>query len=911
MLQRFPITLKAFLATLLVGVTTWAVLDHWQTHHLRTIFQAQLKEMVGEKTEVNRLLFDQHIKMHHQAVNLLVAQRALQEYLEQREREETASRATADPATAPPAVPYAKIIFHNEPPPWMPKSSLLRGMLPVRYLLLMDLNGQVRELFRGQQEPPPPALLDANAQLSSLSLGQPFITSVDGTLFLLTSEHVLGRDGQPKAILMLASPLDGLFLSNPQGLGSQYAGVVVLLEGSQQRILASNKPQIAPPGAPLEQLLATYLVAGQSFFDYGASDLLLQLITLVSSESFEALSHSILLAERQQRLIAASLLVLVCLLTLLWVTHTIRQVTREIMDFSRNVLGSQPRLAPAPQQPVTRDELSLLRERFQWLTQEIVQTRDTLQAELEERRRAEREVRKLSQAVEQSPAGVMICDLTGIILYVNPQCARLTGYEVEELLGKNPRFLQSGETPAATYQALWKTISSGHAWHGELSNRRKDGTIYWESNTISRIHTPGQGGEQETFYLAVKEDISPRIVMERALQQAKEAAETVNKVKNEFLSNISHELRTPLSTITGCTSLLLAQEFGVLSNSQSKHLHTIQNSAERLATLISDLLDLSKVNSEQFTLEKSTFDLPALVKALGDIVARQVAEKGLQFTCRIEPQVPERVTGDPVRLRQVLQHILHNAIKFTQAGAVELLVSHDSAHPQQPGALCFTVTDTGIGIPEEKQQSIFDLFMQVDSSPSRRYEGTGLGLTVAKRLIELMGGQIRVKSRLHEGSVFVITIPFEVPAQVGAGVEERPLPAGLKTAVIGKNPINRLILKKLLTSLGLEVSELGLGHTVGEFWERCRGEQWDFICLECLGSSGSSGEEISRLRREATRAELPVILFSNLPVEQRQTLEKIPGVYCLDRPMQRAQLCTTVHQAIRRGAPQAQQGVEA
>ncbi|WP_130472433.1 ATP-binding protein [Candidatus Magnetaquicoccus inordinatus] len=901
MLQRFPITLKALLATLLVGITIWSLLDHWQTSHLQTLFQERLKEAVGEKTEINRVVFDQHVKMHHQAVHLLAAQRHLLEYLEQREASEAATRVNEGGTVSS----YQRIIFHHDPPVWFPKPTVLRGMLPLRYVLLMENNGPVREVYRGQLEPPPPALLDPSSLLRQLSHGQPFITSVDGLLFLLTTESVQGRDGQAKALLMLATPLDSAFLANTQGVGGQYNGVVALLEGSQQRIIASNKPQIAPPGMALERVLGPYLVAGQSFFDYGASDLLLQLITLVSTESFDSLIQSIMQVEHRQRLIGSSVSVLVCLLILLWVTRNIRQLTREVMLFSRTVLGSHP------QESSTRDELWMLRERFHSLAREIVQTRDSLQAELEERKRAEWEVRKLSQAVEQGPAAVMICDLKGNIVYVNRQFTRLTGYGAEEVMGRNPRFLQSGETPLATYQSLWQTITRGEVWHGELRNRRKDGLLYWELNTISQILAPEQREKRSgrasteamsTFYLAFKEDVSPRIAMEKALQQAKEAAETVNQIKNDFLSNISHELRTPLNTIAGCTSLLLDMEFGELNKSQKRYLHNILNSSERLSALISDLLDLSKVNSEQFTLESRFFDLTALIRLLKESIDDSVEEKGLGFSLHLAADVPHQIKGDPVRLRQVLMHILHNAIKFTQEGEITLTVTRDGSRAADPGMICFTVTDTGIGIPEEKQQTIFELFTQVDSSSSRRYEGTGLGLTIAKRLIELMGGTIRLKSRVNEGSIFSITIPFAVAQSGPESGADQPPPAGLKTAVVGKNPVNRLILKKLLTSLGLQVSEVGHCQTPAELLELYQAEQWDFVCLECVGGSNSGVEEISRLRAEEPLRLLPVIVFSNLPSEQRERLEQLPGVFCLDRPMQRSQLCRIVRQAVGEGA---------
>ena len=897
MLQRIPITLKALLATALVSITTWAVLDHWQTDHVQTIFQARLKEVVGEKAEINRVVFDQHIKMHQQAVTLLASQRNLIDYLEQRTAEEEKAGSEVSLAQKPNGHTdpthdrkYTKILFHNNPPAWLPRHSVLRGMTPLRYVFLMNPDGRVREIFQGQPEPPPPELLEPSPLLRQLSHNQAFITNVDGNPFLLTSETVAGRNGQPKALLMLVNPLDDAFLADPQGMGRHYAGVVALLEGHEQHVIASNKPHLAPPGAPLEQLMDAYLEAGQSFFDYGASDLQLQLITLVSKESFESLTQSILQVERQQRWIGASVLLLVCLAIMLWITHTIRLVTREIIDFSRNVLGSQPA------ESRTRDELLILRERFQNLTQEIVQTRDSLHAELEERKRAEIEVRKLSQAVEQSPAAVMICDLTGKIAYVNSQFSRLTGYTSEEVLGKNPRLLQSGETSEAIYQALWKTISSGNIWQGELHNRRKDGSTYWEMNTISHLHAPEQGG---TLYMAIKEDITPRIAMEKALKQAREAAEKTNQVKNDFLSNISHELRTPINIITGCISLLLDREFGEINKTQKKYLYNAMNSTERLSALISDLLDLSKVTSEQFILEKRFFDLPELVKSTSEAIVEQVEDKGLLFSCHVEPNVPEKVKGDPVRLRQVLLHLLHNAIKFTPTGRINLTLARDTDHCNDPGSVCFTVTDTGIGIPDEKQKTIFDLFMQADTSSTRRYEGTGLGLTIAKNLIELMGGIIRLKSKVNEGSIFSITISFALPSETTRINLDTPLPAGMKTLVVGNNPVNRLILKKLLTSLGLEVNEHPHGHDLNTCQEDGGNKPWDFICLEC--TSGGL-EEITHIRTETGLTELPIILFGNISPDYRERVEPFPGVYCLDRPIQRTQLCKTVRQAISKRA---------
>ena len=380
------------------------------------------------------------------------------------------------------------------------------------------------------------------------------------------------------------------------------------------------------------------------------------------------------------------------------------------------------------------------------------------------------------------------------------------------------------------------------------------------------------------------------------MKQAREAAEKANQVKNDFLSNITHELRTPINIVTGCTSLLLEQEFGEINKTQEKYLQNVMGNAERLSTLISDLLDLSKVNSEQFILEKRFFNLPELARSTGETIMEQVEKKGLTFFCHIDPDIPEKVKGDPVRLRQILLHILHNAIKFTPTGQINLTLTRETSHCQEPGAVSFVITDTGIGIPDEKQKTIFELFTQADSSSTRHYEGIGLGLTIAKNLIELMNGTIRLKSQVNEGSVFSITIPFGLPVGTITTDITTPLPTGLRTIVVGKNPLNRLILKKLLLSLGLEVNELPHCPPPAKLSEDI--DNMDFICLECGSPPVSGLTEIAQIRAEARLSDLPIILFSNLSQDYRLQAEQLSGVYCLDRPMQRTQLCNTVRQAI-------------
>ncbi|MBF0342501.1 MAG: PAS domain S-box protein, partial [Magnetococcales bacterium] len=770
------------------------------------------------KASANRILFDNHIRAYHQSVRLLAAQKNFLDYI-------------ADwPA---PGEPQTRILHHERPPVWLPRASVLRGFTPLPILILLDHAGAVREIYQGQTAPVPRELLEPTPLLMELSHNQSFLTSIAGTPYLITSETLLDRQSEPKATLMLAAPLNDEFLSRHQGPVGRYTGLVALLEGENQIIMASNQPELLPSGIPLAQTSGRFLVSGHSFFDYGSSDLLLQLVTLESTETLESLLRSILSTERRQRFITAAALIISCLLIMVWITRNIEQITRNIVDFSRDVLDSQ---AHEPLEP--QDELQTLRSRFFHLTQEIISTRDTLKTELEERKRIESAIRKLSRAVEQSPAAVMITNPQGRIEYVNPQFTVLTGYTSEESIGRDPGFLKSGKTPASTYKNLWETISAGQVWRGELHNRRKDGTSYWEINAISTIHDRETGTTQ---YVAIKEDVSLRIEMEKALEQARAAAEAAIQVKNDFMANISHELRTPLNTIIGCANLVLEKTCGELNKTQRKYLKEVLTGADRLTVMIDDLLDISRVDTKQFILEKQMFELKGLVEGAAAMVAIEARNKALEFSCTLHPDAPQRLRGDPVRLRHALLHLLGNAIKFTHQGKVSLTVE-SAPPPADPGTIVITIVDTGIGIPEELHTTIFDPFTQADSSLSRPYGGSGLGLAITKRIIELMGGVIRVSSRVNEGSTFVITLPLELPRQdlpaapgpAPVMISSSPVCAlpGRKALVAGKHPVNRLILKKLLLARGMEVIEASQCQVVESMIDEAGQTQFDLICLD-------------------------------------------------------------------------------
>jgi PAS domain S-box-containing protein len=443
-------------------------------------------------------------------------------------------------------------------------------------------------------------------------------------------------------------------------------------------------------------------------------------------------------------------------------------------------------------------------------------------ADISERYRAEREAHKLLQAVEQSPVSIVITDREGIIEYVNPRFTKVTGYSSREIVGRNPRILQSGETPVETYRRLWQTLLAGKEWRGILRNRRKNGELFWEEASISPI--VGDSGET-THYIAVKEDITGRKRIEDELEQhrahledlverrtadlsaALEAAKAAEQAKDAFLAHVSHELRTPLNAVIGLSEL--ARRLST-DPRQQDYLDKAGGAGKTLTRIIDDLLDLSKISASRMELESTTFSLRALIQRSQSVMAHRATEKGLELIERIDAAVPDVLLGDPMRIEQILLNLLSNAIKFTPAGRIELRIGLD-ARDQSRVCLSIEVEDSGIGLAEETVERLFRPFAQADASMNRKFGGTGLGLVLCKRLAQMMGGQIGVTSREGAGATFRVTLwlglgdAADLPevAQVG---RRNALPDSYRDArvlVVDDQPLNREIVEALLAQVGI------------------------------------------------------------------------------------------------------------
>ena len=351
--------------------------------------------------------------------------------------------------------------------------------------------------------------------------------------------------------------------------------------------------------------------------------------------------------------------------------------------------------------------------------------------------------------VEESPTSVMITDFQGNIEYVNRKFSLLTGYAQEEVIGRNPRFLKSGVQQPEVYTNLWKTIAGGREWRGELCNRKKSGELYWELAAISAIRD-SEG--DISHYLAVKEDITDRKVMEGQLWQAKATAEAANRAKSRFLADMSHELRTPLNSILGFSQLMELQGGESLSDKQREYLRWIRDGGEHLLDMVNDVLDLSKVEAGKIELEKAPFDPGALIRRVLTTVRSLAAKKHLHIDTAL-PKEPGVLDADEVRVKQILYNLLSNAIKFTEREK-RIGVEAKSDH----GELAVTVWDEGIGIPADQQGKLFQKFSRVDSPQSKEIKGSGLGLWICREIIRAHGGQIWVESHEGRGSTFAFTL---------------------------------------------------------------------------------------------------------------------------------------------------------
>ena len=409
---------------------------------------------------------------------------------------------------------------------------------------------------------------------------------------------------------------------------------------------------------------------------------------------------------------------------------------------------------------------------------------------------------------ERSLSGIYQTTLDGQLLDCNAAFARILGYASrEECLAKPMAEHYSAAEDRAEFVARLMNEDSLSDFENKLMGQ--DGRPIWVLETATLLES-GNGGSSVIEGTMI--DITQRKEAQDALRSAKQSAEEANRAKSEFLANMSHEIRTPMNGIIGMTELALGTE---ITTEQREYLETVRSSADALLEIINDILDFSKIEARKLDIDVIDFDLRYTVDDTLRSLAPRAHAKGLELACQVAPDVPPALGGDPSRLRQILVNLIGNAVKFTETGEVVVRVKSGPVAGEQV-SVTFTVSDTGIGIPSEKHAAIFEPFAQADASTTRKFGGTGLGLTISARLVALMGGSIRVESEPGRGTMFEVTLPFEIRAEAPVPQSPRKVEdlSGLEVLVVDDNATNRRILEEILTAWGLRPTLVDGGPAV-------------------------------------------------------------------------------------------------
>jgi PAS domain S-box-containing protein len=527
--------------------------------------------------------------------------------------------------------------------------------------------------------------------------------------------------------------------------------------------------------------------------------------------------------------------------------------------------------------------------------------------DITERKRTEEALReseeKYRTLFDSAGDAIFIHDLNGRILAANRGACDYYGYTREEMLALSPADVDTPEQAAHIGERIAALQEKGQVVF-ETVHRRKDGSLLPTEVNAQRLTFNGQPA-----VLAVCRDITERKRADEALHLAKTLAEDSARAKSEFLANMSHEIRTPLNGVLGMVGLALD---GELTEEQREYLELARNSADSLLGIINDILDFSKIEAKKLDLEEVEFSLHDLCAETLPLAGFEAHRKGLELLCEIDPAIPGALVGDPLRLKQTVLNLLKNAVKFTEKGHVLLQVKETGEPRPGISTLRFSVSDTGIGIPLEHQERIFESFTQADSGMTRKYGGTGLGLTISRNLVEMMGGSIGVESEPGKGSTFTFTIPFR-RAEALHAPPPAPPPAlkGSQALVVDDNDLNRTILRKYLESWGVAVSEAGDGpHGLEQV--RCAkegGKGYDIVLLDCMMPGMSGLEVVESLREVGEAGRCMIMLTSTDEKGARERCRELGIAQYLVKPVSPSTLFNAIIEIL--GAPAPREAAKA
>ncbi len=514
--------------------------------------------------------------------------------------------------------------------------------------------------------------------------------------------------------------------------------------------------------------------------------------------------------------------------------------------------------------------------------------------EITRRREAEYKLRILSKAIRNSPVCVIITDSAGNIEYVNPAFVKSTGYSFAEVMGENMKIINSQKHDKTFFRDMWIKIKSGKDWQGEILNKKKDGTLFWELVSISSI----KNRESEiTHFVAIKDDISKRKQIEDAMLRAKEQAEESDRLKSAFLANMSHEIRTPMNAIVGLSGLLADPELPLSEKKSFSDI--IKENSGVLLQLIDDIVDISKIEAGQIMMRPAKCHINSLLTEMYESFKLQIKdrESKVRFILGKESFSREICTfTDGNRLRQVISNLISNAFKFTEEGSVEF-----GFRIRSDGFILFYVKDTGIGIPEDKHELVFDRFGQADNERTGNHRGAGLGLSISKSLVELMGGSIWLESEKGSGSCFSFTIPYQPVTPSSGETSTKPKYAeypSLKehTILVTEDiEVNYRLIEALLKETGAKILWAGTGKEALQIISN--GGDLSLVLLD-LNMPDIDGFHILQEIRK-TNKDLPVIIQTAYAMngEKERCMQAGCNNY-LTKPIQIDQLLSAIHECM-------------
>ena len=519
-----------------------------------------------------------------------------------------------------------------------------------------------------------------------------------------------------------------------------------------------------------------------------------------------------------------------------------------------------------------------------------------------EQKRAEAELRDSRELfmllLDSIPEAVYGIDLEGNCTFCNPACVRLLGFhKAADLLGNNmhdlAHYARSDGTRYPVEEChIYEAFRRGHGTH-------RDDEVLWRADHTSfpveywshPMHRDGAIiGTVVTFV-----NITERKQAEQVLRETSEAAEAASRAKGEFLANMSHEIRTPMNGVIGMTELALDTE---LTQEQRGYLNLVKSSAESLLLLLNDILDFSKIEAGKLDMETIEFNLRDCLDDTIKAVSLRAHEKGLELACHILPEVPDALLGDPTRLRQIVTNLLGNAIKFTSQGEVLIRVETEQ-ETESEATLHFAVTDTGVGIPLDKQASIFEAFTQADNSTTRKYGGTGLGLSICSRLVEMMGGRMWLESKAGQGSTFHFSAAFSLQ-KVSAGKAVSIGLEGLRdlsVLIVDDSATNRCILKEMLLGWQMCPVESASGHSAMDALKRAVTDDAAFslVLLDAQMPEVDGFQVVERMRQDSQLASTTVVMLTSAGLRGDAARCRELGIQAyLPKPIKRSDLLEAI-----------------